>query len=305
MSAKKTKESGESLENTMDKTCDIFDTPRSQCLQLKAEFLRKARDYKFWGRENSKQRVIALDTLLSYCNQSIELAELGTELRKDVHLDIKNFLLKGGLPVPRSLREKLCSTVDKYAKTEDQEIAFMMADLYEFHENALTEFENEEWSMLEMFNERSDSLRVLRKDIYTVKWSDDQDLFDHMESYEKRVKHFLKTFKKLLSNREVCIWKKKLKDTKQYAEGMMMSDEEESTNIVENTSKSIIVTPHVPEEALEKESAVQEIFDAAKLQESLTENLPDVPVDEIFDNQSSVADAHIGGLLIQIKGENE
>ena len=94
------------------------------------------------------------------------------------------------------------------------------------------------------------------------------------------------------------------KSLTKYAERMMMSDEEESTNVVVHTSKSIIVTPRVREEALELESVVhedQEIFEAAKLQESQTENLPVVSVDEIFDNQSSVVDADIEARLLKLK----
>ena len=108
MLAKKTEENDESLEDTMDKSSDIFDTPRARCLKLKTEFLRRARDYKFWGHDNSRQRVIALDTLLRYCSQSIELAEWGTELRKDVETDIESFLLEEHvLPVPCSIRAML------------------------------------------------------------------------------------------------------------------------------------------------------------------------------------------------------
>ena len=108
MVARKTEESGESLENQMDKNHDIFDNPRMQCLKLKTEFLRKARNYKFWGRDKSRQRVIALDTVLRYCRQSTDLTEWGTELRRDVHVDIKNFLLEDHmLPVQRSVRKKL------------------------------------------------------------------------------------------------------------------------------------------------------------------------------------------------------
>ena len=140
MLAKKTEENDESLEDTMDKSSDIFDTPRACCLKLKTEFLRRARDYKFWGRDNSRQRVIALDTMLRYCRQSTEVAEWGTELRKDVDTDIESFLLEEHvLPVPRSIRAKLKG---EFVSTESQGqgVSFMMAVIEELRTNALTEF---------------------------------------------------------------------------------------------------------------------------------------------------------------------
>ena len=320
MFAKKTEEKDESLENTMDKMGDIFDTPRARCLQLKTEFLRKAQDYKFWGFNKSRQRVIALDTMARYCRQSIELAKWGTELRNDVHLDIKSFLLEDHvLPVPRSLRAKL-GAAGEYAMTEAQEVAFMMAELEELSNNALTEFEKEEWSKLEEFNQYSYDLRALRKKIYTEEWVDgynDHVLFDDIQVYEHEVNNFLERFKKLLSKREVQIWKRKVKDTLKFSEsilGFSMSDEEKSTEAltddIGNTSKSIIITQEkqenpVPEETLENESVVpevKEVFKAVKFQESLIRNLPEVQVTKFFDAPSSAAvDLDIEARVLKLK----
>ena len=323
MFAKKTEEKDESLENTMDKMGDIFDTPRVRCLQLKTEFLRKARNYKFWGHNKSRQRVIALDNVAMYCRQSIELAEWGIELRNDVHMDIKSFLLEDHvLPVPRSVREKL-GTAGEYAITEAQEVAFMMAELEELRNYALTEFEKEEWSKLEKFNQYSYQLRALRKKIYKEKWVDgynDHILFDDIQEYECQVKNFLEKFKKILGRREVCIWKKKLKDTLRFSEGIlgftMDYEELEAVEVEshkknhEETFESIAKsTPerlemNVAEEPLEMKSFVPEvhdIFEAAKFQESLVENLPDAPVTEFFDNQSSAVDVEIEARLMKLK----
>ena len=190
MFAKKTEEKDESLENTMDKIGDIFDTPRARCLHLKTEFLRKARDYKFWGHDKSRQRVVALDTVNRYCKQSMESAEWGTELRNDVLLDIQSLLMEDRvLPVPRSVRAKLCNAVE-FATMQAQVVPFMLAELEELSNTALTEFEKEEWSKLEEFNQDSYELRALRKKIYKEKWVDgynDHILFDDIQEYEFHV----------------------------------------------------------------------------------------------------------------------
>ena len=81
----------ESLEDGMDEGADIFETPRLRCLKLKTEFLKKARNYKFWGLNKSRQRVIALDTVVRYCRQSMEVARQceTEELMNDVLIDIQ------------------------------------------------------------------------------------------------------------------------------------------------------------------------------------------------------------------------
>ena len=129
----------------MDEASDIFDTPRARYLKLRTEFLRKARDYKFWGHAKSRQRVSALDALLRYCRQSVRFADLGTELRNDIHVDIRSFLLEYAvLPVPQTVREKLWSCHDAFVKKEEQEIPFIMIELDKVLNDTLAEFEKEE-----------------------------------------------------------------------------------------------------------------------------------------------------------------
>ena len=321
MFAKKTEEKDESLENTMDKIGDIFDTPRTWCLHLKTEFLRKARDYKFWGHDKSRQRVVALDTVNRYCKQSMESAEWGTELRNDVLLDIQSLLMEDRvLPVPRSVRAKLCNAVE-FATMQAQVVPFMLAELEEISNTALIEFEKEEWSKLEEFNQDSYELRALRKKIYKEKWVDgynDHILFDDIQEYEFHVKNFLEKYKKILGLREIGIWKRKLKDTFKFTEsilGFLMDEEERakkantSEDEVEDVFESTASSPErfgksVSEETLEVKSVVpevQEICKAAKLQESSIQNLPDVPVNEFFENQSSAVDVDIKARLLKLK----
>ena len=87
------------------------------------------------------------------------------------------------------------------------------------------------------------------------------------------------------------------------------ADAEDDNEVVENTSKSIVITPEKletfpHEESLEEKFTVpkvQEIFEAAKCQESLIENLPNVPnTDEFFDDQNSV-DEDIEARLCKLK----
>ena len=322
MFAKKTEEKDESLENTMDKKGDIFDTPRMRCLQLKTEFLRKARNFKFWGFNKSRQRVTALDTVARYCKQSMELAEWDTELRNDVFRDIKCFLLEDRvLPVPSSVRENLHSAMVEQAGRYtglfgpgtfclQKQVHFVKDELEKLREEALTEYESEEWSKLEEFNQHSYDLRTIRKKIYEGNWGvidNDYVLVDYTEAYKKEVKNFLGKYKKILGKREIAIWKKKIKDTLKFAEGILGfsidEDDYREKNVnedAENTSKSSVTTP----EKLSNdkvEDVVQEIFDATKTQELLVEDLPSVPEDgNAFDSMNSV-DLEIEARLLQLK----
>ena len=297
----------------MDGSDDIFDTPRMRCLKLKSEFLRKARNYKFWGFKKSRQRVTALDTFARYCRQSMEVAKYETKLMNDVREDIHNFMLEERvLPLPHALREKLSSAKDA---NEEQfgpfcleiEALFIRDELENLRDEALAEFENEEWSSQEEFYQYAFELRSLRKRIY-----EGANIFFDIQEYEFEVESFLEKYQKILGKREVGIWKRKVKDTIKFAEGILgysMSDAvEESNEIVENDSESIVITQvkleNPPEETFQVTSLVpdvQEVFEAAQYQESLVENLPNVPdTDEFFVCQNSV-DLDIEARLLKLK----
>ena len=90
-------------DNTMSEAKDIFDTPGLKYLQMKKSFLKKARNFQFWGSNGSSQRVIALDTMLRYCQESMRLRDrlwddaqtlCDVEVSKDILLDIKNIVLE-------------------------------------------------------------------------------------------------------------------------------------------------------------------------------------------------------------------
>ena len=74
------------------------------------------------------------------------------------------------LPVPQFVRDKLWSCFDKYVKTKDQEVPFLMAELQELRNQALSEFEMEECFKTEDFSQFSFELRTLRKKIYEENW---------------------------------------------------------------------------------------------------------------------------------------
>ena len=89
----------------------------------------------------------------------------------DVHEDIHNFMLEGVLPLPHALREKLGSAKD--ANEEEfgpvcleTEALFIRDELENLRDEALAEFENEEWSSQEEFYQYAFELRSLRKRIY-------------------------------------------------------------------------------------------------------------------------------------------
>ena len=135
------------------------------------------------------------------------------------------------------------------------------------------------------------------------------------------MKNLLEKYKKILGRREISIWKKKLKDTLKFSEGVLgfkMDNEELGTvetrkkdkteetfesnakstperfenNVVDDTLE-LNIKPIVPQ--------VQEIFEAVKLQESFMENLPEVPVTELIDDQSSAVDLDIEARLLKLK----
>ena len=157
-------------------------------------------------------------------------------------------------------------------------------------------------------------MRSLRRRIY-----EGHNVFSDIQEYEFEVENFVEKFRKILGKREVGIWKRKVKDTIKFAEGILgysMSDAgvagdaiEESTEIVENTSESIVTTQvkleSTPEETFQVKSIVpevQEVFEAAQYQESLTEKFPNLPdiTDEFFVCQNSV-DLDIETRLFKLK----
>ena len=213
----------EALEDTVGGSDNIFDTPRMRCLKLKTEFLRKARNYKFWGINKSRQRVTALDTVVRYCKQSMEVAkQCETELIDDVREDIQGFILEEQiLPIPRSLRAKLRSSLeDKEEEWGPFEIESVVThitlELQDHRDEALKEFENEEWSKQNEFNQNAFELRSLRKRIY-----EKHNVFFDIQEYEFEVKNFLEKYQKILGKREVGIWKRKVKETIKFAEEIL------------------------------------------------------------------------------------
>ena len=156
-----------------EEVLDIFNTPSLRCLQLKKEFLKKARNYKFWGRKGSRQRVIAIDTLLKY-----KLSTLGATAEKTYKMDgagwvnekiyekmkeIHKMLLKE-VPIPKAVRDKLASVV--VAAPRNTFLDTLDTTLEELREAALKDYENKELSRMKKFNKESFQLRKLRKRIY-------------------------------------------------------------------------------------------------------------------------------------------
>ena len=100
----------EAKESTEVDADDIFDTPHLLLLQMKKSFLQQARDYEFWGKEGSKQRVTAMDTFAKFYMRSLQLATDSPRLRKDVLFDIKNSIHQHRLlPMPKKVRLKLAN----------------------------------------------------------------------------------------------------------------------------------------------------------------------------------------------------
>ena len=80
----------------MGRDKNIFDTPTTNYLDLKKTFLNNALRRKFWGANKSKQRVVAVNELLKFYKESIELTEEcdDHELAHKVLKDIYNLVVK-------------------------------------------------------------------------------------------------------------------------------------------------------------------------------------------------------------------
>ena len=203
-----------------EEASDLFHTPSMRCLQIKKEFLKKARNYKFWGRNWSRQRVIAMDTLFKYCEESIQLTMNDDKLYRKMWLEIHNLVLKDHpiLPIPKTIREKLGIAVNE-AEVEDDEdedsitVNAILEQLGKLRGLSLSQYESKEWSRIEQLNEDSFQLRKLRKRIY-----DGVNVaFDTMD-YDFAVSKFLVKFKEMLTPEEVNIWNQKRLDTLTFAE---------------------------------------------------------------------------------------
>ena len=137
-------EADESFEVDMDEADDIFDTPSLVLLQKKKAFLKEARDYTFWGKEGSKQRVTAMDTFSKYCMKSLLLATDSPSLRKDVLFDIQNFIHQPRLlPMPNKVRRKLID-VSKEEKHPELQASRVIQELDNLRNDALAQHEKRE-----------------------------------------------------------------------------------------------------------------------------------------------------------------
>ena len=156
--------------DTMSEAEDIFATPGLKYLSLKKSFLKKARNFLFWGSNGSRQRVIALDTMLRYFQESMMLLDRrwDNEAADDVILDIKNFVLKKQVfHVPKVICEKLSSALDEYPEHRPHDAVHdMMEELGKLCDVSMARYEQDEWSRMHQFDRDSFDLRKLRKRIY-------------------------------------------------------------------------------------------------------------------------------------------
>ena len=203
---------------------DIFDTPHLLLLQMKKSFLKEARDYEFWGKEGSKQRVTAMDTFAKYYTRSLQLATDSPRLRRDVLFDIKNSTHQHRLlPMPKKVRLKLAD-IFKEEEYPELQATRVLQELGDLRDEALEQHEKGEWSKLKAFEEVSSDLRYLRKCIYDCCQKYDKendigavDLINVTMEYQAGVNNFVYNYRETLSSRESQIWKEKLKETTLFA----------------------------------------------------------------------------------------
>ena len=298
--------------DTMSEAEDIFATPGLKYLSLKKSFLKKARNFLFWGSNGSRQRVIALDTMLRYFQESMMLLDRrwDNEAADDVILDIKNFVLKKQVfHVPKVICEKLSSALDEYPEHRPHDAVHdMMEELGKLRDVSMARYEQDEWSRMHQFDRDSFDLRKLRKRIYNevnVGWD--------IQQYDFEVEQLLEKYSDILTSEEVKIWKQKRLDTIQFAEASIgvpikeicWSDDLHAFGCSANAQDELSTAQEesVPVESVKKDSYAHEVQDLVKAngsQDSLIENLPSVPVDEFFDNQNKV-DQEIEERLLKIK----
>ena len=308
-----------------EEASDIFNTPIMRCLQMKKEFLRKARNYKFLGRNGSKQRVFAMDTLFNYCKESIQQTKNDDQLYHKMWLEIHNLVLQEQpiLPVPKTVREKLSTVVidmqndefDEPDHDDSNKVNIILEELEKLRDASLSQYESREWSRFEQFNENSFHLRKLRKRIY-----DGVNVGFNIMEYDFAVSKFLEEFQETLTPEEVKIWKQKQLDTIKFVEEFLgcpvndlsadfggscafanpvdAQEDSKSVEILEEKFE-LSKTTEITETILIPK--VKGIIDAAKVQESQLENLPNVPEGEDpFDSQNSV-EKDIEARLLKLK----
>ena len=123
-------EAEESLEVDVDDSDNIFDTPGLLWLQRKKSFLKKARDYQFWGRQGSKQRVIAMNSFRKYCVQSMDLTAVSPSLSMDALFDMQNIIHEQRLlPMPNYVRRKLVDVSKEDEHDPDLQVLSVMGEL--------------------------------------------------------------------------------------------------------------------------------------------------------------------------------
>jgi hypothetical protein len=262
-------EAEESLEVDVEDSDNIFDTPSLRWLQKKKSFLMKARDYQFWGRQGSKQRVTAMDSFRKYCMQSLDMTADSPGLWMDVFFDMQNIIHEQRLlPMPNYVRRKLVYVSKEDEHDPELQMSRVTRELDNLCDDALAHYEKSEWSKLQKIEEDACQLRALRKCIYDrgqkyneANGTGDDGITSLTCEYDFEVRNFLRNYEEILSTREVTIWKEKLKETvsfvtSQHQIGQFFDDAKGRKSL--------------------------EISEAEK-QELLVDNLPSVPQNEFFD----------------------
>ena len=70
----------------------LFDTPFLQYLHAKEIYLKQFRSYEAWGKNISRERIIALDSLLNYMKENVKLADKYPEELRSLSLSTTGVL---------------------------------------------------------------------------------------------------------------------------------------------------------------------------------------------------------------------
>ena len=234
-----------------DEDQKVFDTPLLNYLKKRENFIKQFR-HQVWGKYGTKDRVIAMNKLLRYMNETIEYAEKNPDGLKIDHVlhDTKNLVCdKNVLPsMPWNMRRELIlanvdtddathrELVDKILeKVEEMKSSsfklFVNDEIVRSSNLKFSEDENDNFAqqnvkkspdvredknigqlVQEEMNEESFQLRYLRKQIYN-KIDLKQDVTFDIQKYRVKAEEFLLKFKNQLNVNEVKIWKGKISKT--------------------------------------------------------------------------------------------
>ena len=281
---------------------DIFDTPRFRYNQLKEKFERKYLNPKAWDYQcDTKEIIKAYQDLLNYLEETEAFRSLSRSLLTDIPTDNVNLVLSD-LPFPLKRREELIEFIVSGNQCDlgQEEELCKIKEFFEMKmRGSMVGFDRKR--SIEQGHRRASLLRKYKLNEYSDESKDVEDLANKDAKYkELSQKKFeildnrQKIYAKLNKGENVTSlfknFKRKVEEFSRNFRAELSYDEEKSwRDKIIITEKAVIKREKEMKAAKEcsRESehlapSVKEVFDAARAQELIIENLPKPPdIDEI------------------------